>query len=141
MKLAKLTTDAIKIEDFQDLNDPRFGAVLYFYGNVRNHHKGKQITRLIYSAYEEMAISTLEEIINEKCLQPPEIKAMIIHRLGPLEIGETAVILGVASPHRLLAFESSIWIMDEVKKRVPIFKQEYYLEEGKEKYHWVGIGE
>ncbi len=141
MKLAKLTTEPIKMDDFQDLNDPRFGAVLFFHGNVRNQHKGKQITRLIYSAYEEMALATLEEILNERLSQNPDLKAMIIHRLGPLEIGETAVILGVASPHRLLAFESSIWIMDEVKKRVPIFKQEYYLEEGKEKYHWVGIGE
>jgi molybdopterin synthase catalytic subunit len=139
--LAKFTTDPIQIHDFNHLNDPSFGALVYFYGNVRNHHKGKQITKLIYSAYEEMAISTLEEIIQERKTQFPAMKAALIHRLGTLEIGETAVILAVASPHRQLAFESSIWIMDEVKKRVPIFKKEYFLENGGESHHWVGIGE
>ena len=102
------------------------GAVVVFEGIVRNHTRGRRTIHLEYEAYEEMALQQLESLASE-AIQKFQIRDVaIIHRLGRLEIGETSVLIVVASAHRGPAFEACRWIIDTLKQKVPIWKKEYF---------------
>ena len=106
------------------------GAVALFVGNVRNHSRGRIISHLEYTGYEPMARRELEKIAAQVLERDAssELRCAIAHRLGRLEVGEASVIVAVSSPHRAPAFEACAWAMDEIKKRVPIWKQEWTTE-------------
>ena len=102
------------------------GAYASFEGWVRNHNDGKPVNALEYSAYTALAEKEGDRIIGE-ALDRFEISgAAAIHRVGPLDIGDIAVWVGVSSPHRGAAFDSCRYIIDEIKDRVPIWKRESY---------------
>lgn len=105
------------------------GAEVLFIGKVRNHSKGQSIIRLDYSAYEPMALSEMKKIVTSALDQFEVEKIAAVHRVGELEIGELAVVIAVTAPHRHAAFEANQFIIDEIKKTVPIWKKEY-TEEG-----------
>ncbi|MBI5169476.1 MAG: molybdenum cofactor biosynthesis protein MoaE [Candidatus Eisenbacteria bacterium] len=110
------------------------GAVLTFLGTTRDHHDGRHVTRLSYEAYEPMALRELEALERESC-ERFEIEACTVaHRLGEVPPAEPSVVVVVASHHRGPAFDACRWVMDELKKRVPIWKKETYAEGGEE---WV----
>ena len=110
------------------------GAVVSFWGMVRNQNEGKSVHKLEYTAYEVLAEKEGLRIVNES-LERFSIDAVrVVHRLGLLEIGEAAVVVEVASGHRGEAFEACRWVIDEVKHRVPIWKREFYEQGGAE---WV----
>jgi len=113
---------------------PEAGAYVSFEGRVRNHHKGRGVTRLIYSAYEAMALTAGEEIINEALTKFDILEARCIHWLGDLAIGDRAIWIGVWSAHREEAFEANRSILDTIKAQVPIWKKEFY--QGGD-YEWV----
>ncbi|HWA93720.1 MAG TPA: molybdenum cofactor biosynthesis protein MoaE [Terracidiphilus sp.] len=104
------------------------GAVTMFDGIVRNNSRGRQTLYLDYEAYEEMALKQMAEL----CAQAREKfgvrHATIVHRLGRLEIGETSVLIVVASAHRGAAFDACRWIIDTLKKTVPIWKKETFVD-------------
>jgi len=102
------------------------GAAVVFEGVVRNQTRGRRTLYLNYEAYEDMALQQLEHLASE-CLEKFQIRNVaIIHRLGRLEIGETSVLVVVASPHRAAAFDACRWIIDTLKRTVPIWKKEYF---------------
>lgn len=102
------------------------GAVLVFEGIVRNQTRGRKALYLDYEAYEPMALQEMESLA-EKALQQFQIRDVaIVHRLGRLQIGETSVLIAVASAHRAAAFEACRWLIDTLKKTVPIWKKEYF---------------
>ena len=102
------------------------GAALVFEGVVRNQTRGRRTLYLDYEAYEDMALQQLESLASE-ALKKFQIRDIaIVHRLGRLEIGETSVLIVVASVHRGPAFDACRWIIDTVKKTVPIWKKEYF---------------
>ena len=102
------------------------GAVVVFDGIVRNNTRGRQTLHLDYEAYEEMALKQMEALVSE-ALQRFQIRdAAIVHRLGRIEIGETSVLIVVASAHRAAAFEACRWLIDTLKRSVPIWKKEYF---------------
>ena len=102
------------------------GATLVFEGVVRNQTRGRKTLCLDYEAYEQMAIQQLEALAAE-ALQRFQIRDIaIVHRLGRLEIGETSVLIAVASAHRAAAFEACRWLIDTLKRTVPIWKKEYF---------------
>jgi molybdopterin converting factor subunit 1 len=102
------------------------GAVLAFEGVVRNQTRGRKTLYLDYEAYEDMALSQMEALAI-RALEQFEIRDIaIVHRLGRLEIGETSVLIAVASAHRAAAFEACRWLIDTLKKTVPIWKKEYF---------------
>jgi molybdopterin synthase catalytic subunit len=103
----------------------RRGGVVTFLGHVRNHHGGRTVQRLEYSAYAPMAEAACAEIVREAAERWP-VSVELRHRTGELAIGEVAVAVAVAGDHREEAFEACRWIIDEVKRRVPIWKREYY---------------
>jgi molybdopterin converting factor subunit 1 len=102
------------------------GAALVFEGVVRNQTRGRKTLYLDYEAYEDMAVEQLESLA-EQALEQFQIRDVaIVHRLGRLEIGETSVLIAVAAAHRAAAFEACRWLIDTLKRTVPIWKKEYF---------------
>ncbi|MGZ4135610.1 MAG: molybdenum cofactor biosynthesis protein MoaE [Tumebacillaceae bacterium] len=102
------------------------GAALVFEGVVRNQTRGRTTRYLNYEAYEQMALQELESLASEAINKFKIRDVAIVHRLGRLEIGETSVLIAVASAHRGPAFDACRWIIDTLKKTVPIWKKEYF---------------
>lgn len=102
------------------------GAALVFEGVVRNQSRGRRTLYLNYEAYEEMALLELEKLAIDALEKFAVRDVAIIHRLGRLEIGETSVLIVVASAHRGPAFDACRWIIDTLKKTVPIWKKEHF---------------
>jgi MoaE-MoaD fusion protein len=105
---------------------PEDGAVVLFEGIVRNHSRGRHTLYLDYEAYEEMALKQMESLIAQATQQFQIRDAIILHRLGRLQIGETSVLIVVAAAHRSAAFEASRWLIDNLKRTVPIWKKEHF---------------
>ena len=102
------------------------GAAVVFEGVVRNQTRGRKTLYLLYEAYETMALRQMEELADHALRQFQVRDVVIIHRLGRLEIGETSVLIIVASAHRAAAFDASRWLIDTLKKTAPIWKKEYF---------------
>lgn len=114
--------------------DPACGAGALFAGVVRNHHHGRQVDYLIYEAYQPMAERLLTDIAAQAVARFGLHRVAISHRVGTLQIGDTAVVIAAASVHREAGFLSLPWIMDCIKRDVPIFKHEFYADGASE---WV----
>lgn len=104
------------------------GAVLSFDGIVRNQTRGRQTLYLDYEAYETMARQKLDELARDARSRFSVRHVTIVHRLGRLEIGESSVLIVVASAHRAQAYEASRWLIDTLKKTVPIWKKETFAD-------------
>jgi molybdopterin converting factor subunit 1 len=108
------------------IKQPEDGAAAVFEGIVRNHTRDRRTLYLDYEAYEEMALKQMEELAGRALTEFKIRDVTIVHRLGRLEIGETSVLIVVASAHRAAAFESCRWLIDTLKRTVPIWKKEYF---------------
>jgi molybdopterin synthase catalytic subunit len=104
------------------------GAVVVFDGIVRNNTRGRQTLHLDYEAYEEMALKQMYSLAAEARLRFNVRHVAIVHRLGRLAIGETSVLVVVASAHRAQAYEASRWLIDTLKRTVPIWKKETFAD-------------
>jgi molybdopterin synthase catalytic subunit len=107
---------------------PADGALCLFVGVVRNENRGREVLRLEYEAYEEMALPLMEEIAAETARRFPVTDVRLVHRLGRLAIGEASVAVAVASPHRAEAFAACRFAIDTLKAQVPIWKKELYAD-------------
>ncbi len=110
------------------------GGVVDFIGRVRSINDGKEVQSLEYEAYDALAKSEGQKIIREALEKFDILDAYAIHRAGHLDIGDTAVYVSTGAIHRKTAFKATQYIIDEIKKRVPIWKREYYADGTKE---WV----
>jgi len=108
------------------LKQPSDGAVVIFDGVVRDNTRGRRTLYLDYESYEAMALQQMESLAAEVRERFAVRGASIVHRLGRLEIGETSVLIVVAAAHRGGAFDACRWIIDTLKKTVPIWKKEYF---------------
>lgn len=104
------------------------GAVVVFDGIVRNNSRGRQTLYLDYEAYEEMALKQMNELAGEAVTRFGIRYVCIVHRLGRLQVGETSVLIIVASAHRAQAYEASRWLIDTLKKTVPVWKKETFVD-------------
>jgi molybdopterin synthase catalytic subunit len=104
------------------------GAVVTFAGVVRNHFAGRATAYLTYEAYSEMAVSVLAQIAAEAQERWEIGRVAVHHRVGRLQIGETAVLVVVAAPHRQTAFAAAAYVMDRIKQIAPIWKREYWAD-------------
>ncbi|MGH2504060.1 MAG: molybdenum cofactor biosynthesis protein MoaE [Ktedonobacterales bacterium] len=109
------------------------GGIVTFAGVVRDNARGKRVRSLEYDAYPEMAESEMARIAAEVARRWPESALAMVHRIGPLAIGECSVVVVAACPHRAEAFEACRYAIDTLKASVPIWKKEFY-EDGEE---WV----
>lgn len=110
------------------LRDEHAGAFASFEGWVRDHNEGRAVQGLHYEAYVALAEKEGERIVEEALARFAIVDARCVHRIGELRIGEMAVWVGVSAAHRGAAFDACRYIIDEVKSRVPIWKQERYRE-------------
>jgi molybdopterin synthase catalytic subunit len=104
------------------------GAVVVFDGIVRNNTRGRRTLYLDYEAYEEMALKQMKELAEQALSKYAVRHVTIVHRLGHLEIGESSVLVVVASGHRGAAFDASRWVIDTLKQTVPIWKKETFID-------------
>jgi molybdopterin synthase catalytic subunit len=102
------------------------GAAVVFEGVVRNQTRGRRTLYLDYEAYEEMALRQMESLAEQALKEFQVREVALVHRLGRLEIGETSVLIVVASAHRAAAFDACRWLIDTLKRTVPIWKKEYF---------------
>jgi len=102
------------------------GAVVTFDGCVRNQSHGRRALYLEYEGYEPMAVAKMSEIAKEAHTKFAVDRIAIAHRLGRLEIGETSVFIAVSAPHRAAAFDACRFVIDTLKRSVPIWKKEYF---------------
>ena len=112
------------------------GAIATFVGTTRAHSRGREVIRLEYEAYEGMAEAEMERIAGELRERHDVIDVAILHRVGPVEIGETSVVIAVSAPHRAAAFDACREAIDTLKQTVPLWKKELYV--GGEE--WIGQG-
>ena len=102
------------------------GAINVFIGIVRNQTQAKPVTQLDFEAYDSMAVKKMKEIAEEAAARWPIQKVAIVHRKGALQVGETAVVIAVSTPHRKASFEACEYIIDTLKQVVPIWKKEIF---------------
>lgn len=121
-----LTSDPI--ESLPSRAQDAAGGYVVFEGRVRNRNEGREVQSLEYEAFGELALRTGEQVLAEAREQFSILDVRCIHRTGHLQIGDIAIRVEVASAHRKAAFAACDWIVDEVKKRVPIWKKEHYAE-------------
>lgn len=104
------------------------GAAVVFEGVVRNQTHGRKTLYLDYEAYEEMALQQMKQLADQALQQFAIRDVAMVHRLGRFEIGETSVLVVVTSAHRGAAFEACRWLIDTLKRTVPIWKKEYFAD-------------
>ncbi len=104
------------------------GAVVVFEGRVRDSNAGRRVARLRYEAYAEMAERVLAEIASEAAERYAVGAVGAAHRTGSLELGEASVIVAVVAPHREAAYEASRYVIEAIKQRLPIWKEEHYAD-------------
>ncbi len=102
------------------------GAMNVFIGTVRNQTAQKNVVGLDYEAFEAMAIKKMQEIADEAKAKFPVLSVAIAHRVGKLKLGEVAVVIAVATPHRAESFAACKFIIDTLKEVVPIWKKEIF---------------
>jgi molybdopterin synthase catalytic subunit len=131
-----LTREAIEPEEvLRKLWTREDGAVLLFLGVVRNHNRGRAVEGLTYEAYREMAENVLESLVSEAEDRYGTDRIVLLHRIGELSVGEVSTAIAVATPHREEAYAASRYLIEELKERLPVWKEERYRDGGSE---WVG---
>ncbi len=110
------------------------GALNFFVGTTRSHTGDRQTEHLSYEAHVPMALQEMEKLARQVEVQWPVLRVCLFHRLGEVPAGEASVIIGVATPHRAESFAACRWLIDTLKKQVPIWKKEIYTDGSQE---WV----
>lgn len=122
---ARLSHAPIVVNEVIDaVSAPERGGVVTFTGAVRDHSHGQRVQHLIYEAYEPMALRTMRALAAEIEAALPGVKLALVHRLGLLQVGEVAVVIAAAAPHRAAAFTACQRAIDTLKQTVPIWKKE-----------------
>ena len=124
-----ITSEAIVSTELKiQLEDPNCGAIATFLGTVRQYNDDRSVIQLHYQSYKKLAVKEGNKILGEAKEQFNIANALCVHRVGDLNIGETAVWIGVNAGHRDASFNACRYIIDEIKTRVPIWKKEIYVD-------------
>jgi molybdopterin synthase catalytic subunit len=118
----------------RDAADPSCGAVTLFLGTVRSVNDGREVSGIDYTAYEVMAAAELQRIADQASERHRGCRVVVEHRLGYLTLGEVSVGIATAHPRRAASMDAARFVIEEIKKRVPIWKREHYLDGTRE---WV----
>lgn len=114
---------------YKQLSHNSSGGICLFVGTVRDHTNKKEVNSLEFEAYAPMAIKEMEKLISRANVEWPLNKVVIQHVVGKKEIGEPVVVIGASAAHRDAAFASCRFLIDELKKTVPIWKREVFIDE------------
>ena len=135
VKIIDLSKEKITPENAEEfIASSKFGASIVFYGTVRENNENKKVTGITYDSHDELVIKSFKEIYNEvdQKLKIKDKAVYIEHVKGYLGLGEISIIIGVACPHRAETYILSRYIIEEIKKRSPIWKKEHYENEESE---------
>jgi molybdopterin synthase catalytic subunit len=136
VEIAALSATPLNVvELLSQAHHPRAGAVVLFSGEVRNHNNGMEVNYLEYEAHQAMATKMIKAIIADARQKWPLNIAIAQHRTGKVSIGETAVVVITASPHRSEAYAANQYIIDRIKHEATIWKCEYFTDGSKQ---WGG---
>jgi molybdopterin synthase catalytic subunit len=120
-----------------EVSAPACGAEVLFVGTVRDANLGRAVAGIAYTSYRAMAERELAEIVAECAARFAAVRIAAEHRVGTLDVGEASVGVAVAHPHRAVAYDASRYVVEEIKRRLPIWKQELYVDGTRE---WVHAG-
>ena len=128
--LVRMTDEPLSIDTFsRTLSRDDAGALLVFSGVVRNRNEGRQVLAVTYDAHRPLAEKTFREIAEEACARwGADLTVVVAHRAGRLSVGEVSVLIGVASSHRDEAYQASRYVIEQLKLRSPVWKQEHYAD-------------
>jgi molybdopterin synthase catalytic subunit len=128
--VAQVVSEPIRTEAVAaELAGAAYGAELLFHGTVRNTNEGRRVVAVSYDVFPPLAERTFREIGEEALARwGPDLRVVVVHRAGRLEVGEVSVTVGVASPHRDEAYLASRYVIEQLKVRSPIWKQEHYAD-------------
>ena len=112
----------------REVANVRHGATVVFVGTVRDTNDGSAVSGLDYSSYTGMAEHELARIVLEAAERWDTSDIVVEHRIGTLDLGEASVAIAVAHPHRAEAYEASRYVIEELKRRLPVWKREHYLD-------------
>lgn len=122
-----VTTKDISIHDaVLRVTDPAHGAIDLFIGTVRDNHNGKDVTGITYDVHEQLAGDIFTRICREASGLWPDTHYALIHYKGELPVGGTSIVIAVSAPHRAESFEACRYVIEEIKKQAPVWKQEHY---------------
>ena len=131
----RIRTEALSLDEaIKAVSHEGAGAIATFVGVVRSQNHGRPVTLLEYEAYSTMAETELSRVLEEIGAASPGVRVFAAHRVGPLAVGETAVVCAASAPHRDEAFRACRLLIDRIKARVPIWKREH----GPDGPYWVG---
>jgi molybdopterin synthase catalytic subunit len=123
----EIHTEPLHIQSCIDwIMSPESGGIDVFIGTVRNATKGKNVLKLEFEAYAQMAINEMKKIAQQASDKWPVQKVLIHHRTGVLQVGEVPVVIAVSAAHRDAAFDACRYIIDTLKQTVPIWKKEFF---------------
>ena len=129
-----LTTEIDPASLINEVSSPQYGAISLFVGTVREVNEGRSVSAIEYTAYKSMASAELERILHEAEARFGVSALVVEHRIGLLGLGDVSVAIAAAHPHRAPALDCTRFVIEEIKKRVPIWKQEHYTDGTRE---WV----
>jgi len=129
-----ITREIDPVSLINEVSSPQYGAISLFIGTVREVNEGRGVTAIEYSAYKSMASAELERIL-EEAEERFGVSALVVeHRIGLLGLGDVSVAIAAAHAHRAAALDCTRYVIEEIKKRVPIWKKEHYTDGTRE---WV----
>ena len=127
--MSYVTRDRLSVERLlAEVSAPERGGTCVFLGTVRNGSEGPGVTAIEYSAYEEMVEAEFGRLLADAGRRWPEARIAVRHRLGVIPSGEASIAIAAAAPHRAEAFEACRFVIEEVKRRVPVWKKELRLD-------------
>ena len=129
MSAARLTSEPIDVATLiRDVTADDRGAVSLFLGTVRNSNEGRDVNGIDYSAYDAMAVAEMNRIVDEATQRFEGVTILLTHRTGTLRVGDVSVAIACAHAHRSPALDANRYVIEQLKRRVPIWKREHYLD-------------
>ncbi len=135
--MLKITSDPINVEELlRQVSAEDRGAIVLFVGTVRNRTGDKKVKYLTYEAEKEFAENILSQIVEKSLRKWPGVKVAVVHRIGEnLHPGEITLVIATSSAHREEAYAANRFLLEEIKKDLPVWKKEVFIDGS---YHWSG---
>lgn len=134
--MIEITNQPIQTDEvLASVQSDQAGASVLFLGTTRQFTGDKETLKLDYECYEPMAIKKMHQLRDQALGKWPVIECSIVHRVGPVALGEASIVVAVSTPHRVASFEAAQWLVDTLKKQVPIWKREYWADGSQDWVH------
>ncbi|MGQ0720992.1 MAG: molybdenum cofactor biosynthesis protein MoaE [Candidatus Eiseniibacteriota bacterium] len=127
--LTRVTREPLEEDELRRfVRTPASGAVVSFAGVVRNHHEGREVTRIEYAAVIPLAEAKLRDLAQEALEDAGVHRVAAVHRLGTLQVGEASVLVAASAAHRDVAFRAARRLIDRIKEVLPVWKKEHFAD-------------